>query len=220
MTSQSLVPVLATSFDDLQKRVEAQAQQATAQQERLKEIRARIEKASERHVLSNAPRLQKLASAQAQLTHRLLRLVQHLHLLIPALRSSSIRPEEEALRAALEEIDGEIRRPGGMGRIVGKLNELWALVGAVNATRGANSKGSTDGVEWAVVDEEGLNQIVQVWDSASHEDDLTRLQILREQQAGLTHLTRIIQKDLRDIGIIYGEDDGPQGGVDSSRSAI
>jgi hypothetical protein len=49
-----------------------------------------------------------------------------------------------------------------MGRIVGKLNELWALVGAVNAMRGANSKGSTDGVEWAVVDEEGLNQIVQV----------------------------------------------------------
>ncbi|KAI9433031.1 nucleoporin complex subunit 54-domain-containing protein [Lactarius indigo] len=200
-----LVPVLATSFDDLQKRVEAQAQQATAQQERLKEIRARIEKVSERHVLSNAPRLQKLASAQAQLTHRLLRLVQHLHLLIPALRSSSIRPEEEALRAALEEIDGEIRRPGGMGRIIGKLNELWALVGAVNATRGANSRGSTDGVEWAVVDEEGLNQIVQ---------------ILGEQQAGLTHLTRIIQKDVRDIGIIYGEDEGPQGGVDSSRSAI
>lgn len=46
------------------------------------------------------------------------------------------------------------------------------------------------------------------------------LQILREQQAGLTHLTRIIQKDLRDIGVVYGEDDGPQGGVDSSRSAI
>jgi nuclear pore complex protein Nup54 len=158
--------VVATSFDDLQKRIEAQTQQATAHQERLKEIRARIDKLSERHVLANAPRLQKLGSAQVQLSHRLLRLVQHLHLLIPALRSSSIRPEEEALRAALEEIDGEIRRPGGMGRIMGKLNELWALVGAVNAMRGANSKGSTDGVEWAVVDEEGLNQIVQVWHPA------------------------------------------------------
>ena len=175
---------MATGFDDVQKRVEAQAQQATAQQERLKEIRARIEKASERHVLSNAPRLQKLASAQAQLTHRLLRLVQHLHLLIPALRSSSIRPEEEVLRAALEEIDGEIRRPGGMGRIIGKLNELWALVGAVNATRGANSKGSTDGVEWAVVDEEGLNQIVQVWDSAGHELDLNAFADSRRTASG------------------------------------
>jgi len=188
---QSLVPVLATSFDDLQKRVEAQTQQATGHQEKVKEIRARIERLSERHVLANATRLQKLGSAQVQLSHRLLRLVQHLHLLIPALRSSSIRPEEEALRAALEEIDGEIRRPGGMGRIVGKLNELWALVGAVNAMRGANSKGSTDGVEWAVVDEEGLNQIVQ---------------ILGEEQAGLTHLTKILKKDLRDIGVIYGEE--------------
>jgi nuclear pore complex protein Nup54 len=164
-THKSLVPVLATSFDDLQKRIEAQMQQASAHQEKLKEIRARIEKLSERHVLANAPRLQKLGSAQVQLSHRLLRLVQHLHLLIPALRSSSIRPEEEALRAALEEIDGELRRPGGMGRIVGKLNELWALVGAVNAMRG-NSKGITDGVEWAVVDEDGLNQIVQVRPSA------------------------------------------------------
>jgi nuclear pore complex protein Nup54 len=220
-THESLVPVLATSFDDLQRRIEAQTQQATAHQEKLKEIRARIEKLSERHVLTNAPRLQKLGNAQVQLTHRLLRLVQHLHLLIPALRSSSIRPEEEALRAALEEIDGEIRRPGGMGRIVGKLNELWALVGAVNAMRGS-SKGSTDGVEWAVVDEDGLNQIVQVRPSAApapcHRPDRVKhcllikfAQILGDQQAGMTHLTRILQKDLREIGVIYGEEATEEG---------
>ena len=89
--------------------------------------------------------------------------MQHLHLLIPTLRSSSIRPEEEALRAALEEIDEEIRRPGGMGRVRGKLNELWALIGAVKAVRERDAKGVPDGnVEWAVVDEEGLSQIAQV----------------------------------------------------------
>ena len=89
--------------------------------------------------------------------------MQHLHLLIPTLRSSSIRPEEEALRAALEEIDEEIRRPGGMGRMRGKLNELWALIGAVKAVRERDAKGVSDGnVEWAVVDEEGLAQIAQV----------------------------------------------------------
>jgi nuclear pore complex protein Nup54 len=88
--------------------------------------------------------------------------VQHLHLLIPTLRSSSIRPEEEALRAALEEIDQEIRRPGGMGRMRGKLNELWALIGAVKAVRERDAKGVSDGnVEWAVVDEDGLSQIAQ-----------------------------------------------------------
>ena len=83
--------------------------------------------------------------------------------MIPTLRSSSIRPEEEALRAALEEIDEEIRRPGGMGRMRGKLNELWALIGAVKAVRERDAKGVSDGnVEWAVVDEEGLAQIAQV----------------------------------------------------------
>ena len=160
----SLVPVLATSFDDLQKRVEAQANQASLHQQKLKELQSQIEKLSEQHELSNASRLHRATSAQMQLTHRLLKLVQHLHLLIPALRSSSIRPEEEALRAALEEIDGEIRRPGGMSRIVGKLNELWAVVGALSAVRGGNSRlnGSADRVSWAVVDEDGLNHIVQV----------------------------------------------------------
>lgn len=95
-----------------------------------------------------------------QLTHRVLRVVQHLHLLVPALRSSSIRPEEEALRAALEEIDEEIRRPGGMGKMRAKLNELWALVDAVRAARERIRQEGT--VEWAVVDEDGLAQIAQV----------------------------------------------------------
>ena len=115
---------------------------------------------AQRHELSNIPRLHRASSQQTQLAHRLLRLIQHLHLLIPTLRSSSIRPEEEVLRAALEEIDEEIRRPGGMGRMRGKLNELWALIGAVRAVR---ERGVSDGnVEWAVVDEEGLAQIAQV----------------------------------------------------------
>ncbi|THH19341.1 hypothetical protein EW146_g1812 [Bondarzewia mesenterica] len=157
-----LVPVLATSFDDLQKRVEAQAEQANMHQQKLKELKSRIEKLSERHDLSNASRLHKAASVQTQITQRLLQLVQHLHLLIPTLRSSTIRPEEEALRITLEDIDSEIRRPGGMSRIVGKLNELWAVVGAINAVHGGNARLSgTAEVSWAVVDEDGLNQIVQ-----------------------------------------------------------
>jgi len=94
---------------------------------------------------------------------RLLAFIQHLHLLIPAIRSSSIRPEEEQLRGKLEEIEEDVRR----GRVKGKLNELWALIGAVNAARersGTGGPGKSGGAtgEWAVVDEEGLAQIAQV----------------------------------------------------------
>ncbi|OCH91182.1 hypothetical protein OBBRIDRAFT_729273 [Obba rivulosa] len=183
-----LVPVIANGFDDLQQRVEAQSKQAAAQQERLKELQTRIGALIQRHQLSNASRLQRAQALQTQLTHRTLKLIQHLHLLIPALRSSAIRPEEEELRSALEEIDQEIRRPGGTGSMRGKLNELWALVGAVNAARERDRRGGN--VEWTVVDEDGLNQLAQ---------------ILAEEQAGLAHLTTILQKDLRDIAVIKGE---------------
>ncbi|TFK52881.1 hypothetical protein OE88DRAFT_1312588 [Heliocybe sulcata] len=184
-----LVPALAVGFDDLQKRVEAQSQQATAHQEKIKELRTRIENLARRHELSNSSRLHRAAALQAQVTHRVLKLVQHLHLLIPTLRSSSIRPEEEALRAALEDIDSEIRRPGGLGRLKGKLNELWALIGAVNAARERDGKRTEGGVGWAVVNEDGLQQIAQ---------------ILMEQQAGLEHLTRILQRDLKDLAVVQG----------------
>jgi nuclear pore complex protein Nup54 len=75
--------------------------------------------------------------------------------LIPSVRSSSIRPEEEQLRSSLEELEEELRR----GRMKGKVNELWALLGAVNASKERSRNGIG---EWAVVDEEGLAQLTQV----------------------------------------------------------
>jgi nuclear pore complex protein Nup54 len=126
---------------------------------------------------------------QTQLTQRIMRVVQHLHLLIPSVRSSALRPEEEVLRGKLEEIEEEMRR----GRVKGRLNELWALIGAVGAgveKAGGGSGGGGAAGEWAVVDEDGLAQIAQ---------------ILAEQQAGLQHLTKILQKDLKDLNVVFGK---------------
>jgi len=111
-------------------------------------------------------------------------------------RSSSIRPEEEALRGGLEEIEEEVRR----GRLRGKLNELWALIGAVGAAaereRGGvgGSSGSGGGQgggggEWTVVDEDGLAQLTH---------------ILSEQQNGLAHLTKTLKQGLKDLDVIMG----------------
>ena len=61
---------------------------------------------------------------------------------------------------ALEDIDEEVRRPGGIGKMRAKLNELWALVGALSAARGQDAK--EGGMGWAVVDEDGLERIAQV----------------------------------------------------------
>ncbi|KAG5651339.1 hypothetical protein H0H81_009027 [Sphagnurus paluster] len=199
----SMVPVIATGFDDIRERVDAQSRQAEQHKERLKDLKTRLDALSERHTLSNTARLQRAAVAQVQVTHRLLAFAQHLHLLIPAIRSSAIRPEEEALRGQLEEIEEDVRR----GRIRGKLNELWALIGAVNAATERGSGGNGTSGEWAVVDEEGLAQIAQ---------------ILSEQQNGLAHLTKILQKHQKDLAVIMGtsatngEDQGTATAIDDS----
>jgi len=177
------VHVIATGFDDIRERVKAQTDTASKQQATLQELKTRLEALREKHSVSNVSRLQRAQFQQTQLSQRLLGFIQHLHLLIPAVRSSSFRPEEDQLRGHLEEIEEEIRR----SRLKARLNELWALLGAVNATRPPGVTGTSG--DWAVVDEEGLAQITQ---------------ILAEQQNGLAHLTRMLQKDLKDLNIIMG----------------
>ncbi|TFK32260.1 nucleoporin complex subunit 54-domain-containing protein, partial [Crucibulum laeve] len=178
-----LVPVIAIGFDDIRERVEAQSKQAEQHQQRLKDLKSRVEDLNTRHSVSNSSRLLRAAAQQTQVTQRLMAFIQHLHLLIPAIRSSSIRPEEEELRGKLEELEDEIRR----GRMKGKLNELWALLGAVNASK---ERSRTAAGEWAVVDEDGLAQLAQ---------------ILSDQQAGLAHLTKILQQALKDVARITGK---------------
>lgn len=149
------VPVVAIGFDDIRERVEAQSKTSTEQQQKLADLKTRLADLAMKHSVSNVARLQKASVGMTQIVHRLLRLIQHLHLLIPAVRSSAIRPEEEALRGRLEEIEDELRK----GRVGAKVNELWALIGAVSAVV---ERGRGAGGEWAVVDEDGMAQIVRV----------------------------------------------------------
>lgn len=112
--------------------------------------------------------MQRASVQQAQLAHRVLQFVRHLHLLLPSVRSSAIRPEEEELRAALESIEDELKHSGGSGRIRGKLNELWALVCAVSAAHERDRRLRPDSsVEWAVADQAGIEQITNVCCSLS-----------------------------------------------------
>ncbi|KAK7062874.1 Nucleoporin nup57 [Paramarasmius palmivorus] len=217
-----LVPVLALGFDDLRDRVDAQTQQSTAHREKLTELQARLRTLTTHHTTVTIPRLQRYSALQTQLLHRLLKLVQHLHLLIPSVRSSAIGEGEEELKAQLEDIatevgiarssssgDGSARKGG---RLKSKLGELWAVIGALKA-REEGLNAMTGGGEWKVVDEEGLARITQVGGgiviSAFEIDHDTSVQVLAEQQAGLAHLTKILQKDLRDLAIIMGTETIP-----------
>jgi nuclear pore complex protein Nup54 len=107
------------------------------------------------HALKNAPRLGQALAAQSRLAARLRALARHLHLLIPSLRAAALVPEEEALRVKLQEIESVLRSAA----LVGKMNELWAMT---NALKNARDGPAAERTRWAVVDEEGLAQLVQV----------------------------------------------------------
>lgn len=56
------------------------------------------------------------------------------------------------------------------------------------------------GRRWSITHSTGLFR-----SSFFHTDDLfIPSQILAEQQAGLAHLTKILQKDMKDLGVIMG----------------
>ncbi|KAL1728301.1 nucleoporin complex subunit 54-domain-containing protein [Schizophyllum commune] len=182
-----LVPVPANGFGDLRARVEGQTKHAAEHQEKIKDLQSRIAKLRHAHELENHTKLQRAAATQMQVTHRLLKFVARLYLLIPSVRQSTLLPEEEQLRAALEEIEEDLAHGQGGGRMRAKLNELWALVGVLSAAKERQVSGAG---EWAVVDEEGLARIGQ---------------ILADQQSGLAHLTKVLKKSQRDIAVILGQ---------------
>ncbi|CAE6442515.1 unnamed protein product [Rhizoctonia solani] len=174
---ERLVPALAIGFDDLKKRTLSQQQENQSHIAALAQLRTRLTAVTAKH---DTTRLARLAQTHTELSRRVRALARQLHMLIPAVRRSALTPEEEELRRKLLALE----EGAGLARLAGRMNELWAMAGSVQA-RGKEAVGGR--VEWAVVDEEGLASIAQ---------------ILKDQQNGLGHVTKILQDDLRALKII------------------
>ncbi|KAF8685030.1 Nucleoporin complex subunit 54 [Rhizoctonia solani] len=177
---ERLVPALAIGFDDLKKRTLSQQQENQSHMAALAQLRTRLTAVTAKH---DTTRLARLAQTHTELSRRVRALARQLHMLIPAVRRSALTPEEEELRRKLLALE----EGAGLARLAGRMNELWAMAGSVQA-RGKEAAGGR--VEWAVVDEEGLASIAQM------------AQILKDQQNGLAHVTKILQDDLRALKII------------------
>ena len=172
-----MVPAFAFGMEDLQKRADAQVKAAEACKAKLdvggelqlalatsntlwQDIRTKLTTLSQKHVISTSLRSQKLSNNHTLLFQRVVRLSQHLHLLIPLVRSSAIRPEEEQLRGRLEGMEDDLRR-GSASK--GRMNEIWGVIGQLTALKAREGmEASGEGNEWAVVDEEGLRRLARV----------------------------------------------------------
>lgn len=122
----------------------------SAHQASLAEITAHLGTLSSTHSLETSLRTLKAAQTARNLSDRLMRVIAKVSS-VGVNRNTSIRQEEEALRVALESMKREVeaRRE--------KAGELWSGVGALKARRGEGER-----VEWAVANEEGLRQILEV----------------------------------------------------------
>lgn len=180
----SLVPAIAIGFPAVQARLESQSRQSTAHQNLLSEIHAHLDQLSSTHALTTSLRTLRAQQTAQALTSRLLGLVAKLGPLSTN-RNASIRREEDALRIGLDKMTGEVKNLRTRG------NELWSGVGALKAHHASQVHAGTtangNSAEWAIVDDQGLKQV---------------LDILSSQQAGLDHLTKTIQAADDDVDVI------------------
>lgn len=103
--------------------------------------------------LQTSLRAQEISHRLTTLSHRLLSVLVNSPLLIPTLRSTPIRREEEQLHEQLEALSQDLDGPGGMGRVKGRVNELWAVVGALRARRERGGKREGWGMEDSALEE-------------------------------------------------------------------
>jgi nuclear pore complex protein Nup54 len=229
--------VLAIGFPDLKTRLASQEGEANRQSSHLKTINERISALEQKHSLSDSVRTSAAMKRQTALHHRIVSIARKSHVLIPSLRGTSVTKEEEALRSKLEACEAELESAGGSeggglggsggvggagatnGRLRARVNELWSMLGAVKTRREMlEQEGRKPSVEWAVVDERGVEEVANVSkirtgrgrrsyrpvQSDVHHTALCipPLQILAQQQQGLNHLIATLEEDSRALDTV------------------
>ena len=175
------LPTLASSMDDLQKRVNAQKQMANLHLAKLQgsEMQGKIRDANKKHWSETVVRIDRLNREQIKLEERLVRLCARLAGLQPSVSSAS--KEDVELLAVLQRVQSELaggvqrgnqryaQANQGSARLAGVVNELWMIVSQRKATMqgrtatpDANGTGGTSYAEWGIVDEGEMQKVLEV----------------------------------------------------------
>ncbi|KAJ2500589.1 Nucleoporin nup57 [Coemansia sp. RSA 1972] len=185
----TLVPVLASGFDDLRKRVDSQSLQMQTYQERTSEVSEKLGKILQKHHSETTVRLAECRRRQADLSQRLLEFIKLLQML--RLRGQLLHPEEELFRARVEHLEKEMTRSGSLKQRLAEIQDhVYRLQANARRRRellGHSSGGYSDGYE--VADETQLESVIKVLD---------------DKQRGLAHMTQVISQGTESIDHIEG----------------
>ncbi|KAI1312310.1 hypothetical protein EDD11_002964 [Mortierella claussenii] len=174
---ECMVPALAVGFDDLKKRMETQNDMTELQRAKLDEIEVKMNEIMQFHLLQTATKVREFKRRHIQLAQRVLTLMKRVQILRN--RGVPIRADEEVLRVRLENALEQLRNPA---HFRGKITELWAQIQILKDSKRLHPSGN-----YGVTDEAQLEAIGKV---------------LQDQQAGLQHITTVLQQDMQDIEIL------------------
>ncbi|KAF9186495.1 hypothetical protein BGZ50_002427 [Haplosporangium sp. Z 11] len=170
---ECMVPALAIGFDDLKKRMESQNDMTEMQRIKLDEIEVKMNEIMQFHLLQTASKVREFKRRHIQLAQRVLTLMKRVQILRN--RGVPIRADEEMLRVRLENALEQLKNPA---HFRGKITELWAQIQILKDSKRLHPTGG-----YEVTDE-------------------AQLEVLQDQQAGLQHVTSVLQQDMQDIEIL------------------
>lgn len=173
----NLVPVLATGFDDILKRMEIQSKQVELHQEKLKETADRLATVQRQYALGALVRLEEHKRRHTNLTQRLLRLLRYSQVL--RYKGFPLSANEEQ---AMNELSQIATQPDNPEQLHKKMLVLWSQLQHIIAQRmtGANGK-------------------AEIWRTVSDEDTNMIAKVLEDEQKGIKHVASILKSDTKDL---------------------
>lgn len=196
----SVVPVLARGFNDLQLRVNAQEQQIHAYRTRIHEIANKLKELNDRHILHADPKIDGAKHRHMELSRRALQLASKVQVL--RCRGYALRPEEVQLRARLQSAEQQLRDPSTFGRI----DEIWASMTLLrhqqkSAEQEVNARGYISTIDFETGD--GLERIQDVLNDHNH---------------GIQYISSILREDLVKVDAQIDKHLASQAGLDKSKN--
>ncbi|KAK4512736.1 ubiquinol--cytochrome-c reductase subunit 6 [Mucor velutinosus] len=172
------VPALAIGFDDVQKRMDEQHKLSEAHSAKLAEIETTIKEIQKKSQLETAVKLDEYKRKHMQAAQRVIKFLKYAQVLRN--KGLSITPDEEVMRARLENIQAQLQRSE---QFHGKLSQLWAQLQFIKES--GRKYGKIDGVdEWDAVSEENMRGITKILD---------------EQNNGVQHIIEVIETDTAEV---------------------
>ncbi|KAI9324000.1 nucleoporin complex subunit 54-domain-containing protein [Obelidium mucronatum] len=191
-----MVPVLAIGFEDLKKRINHQEQMSNIHKGKLDELAEWLNTIERKHYLETVVKLEEYKRRHVELSQRVLSMMRTVEVLRN--KGYPIRSEEEALRARLEAMSTQLKKPA---HFRGRVQELEAALRMVKDARRMDAVGSVGaGLLQGQQPKEG--------DAGGDGSEMTEDQVGLISQAlgtahqGLRNLTEIVEEDAKDVEVM------------------